>query len=344
MFEIVLPPDHTEHSSKTKAVVVLCGWMGAAPKHVKKYADLYTERGCAVIYGTANMLSLIQKRGSRLEHIAYDIVEKACVIIRDVEMARSHAGDDDDSENNDEDHSDDLDRYIDASISNDDKILLPVILHYFSNAGGFVAEKLSLLVEEAKASLLASTMLTTTDATKATDEKNSNGAADSNTRTGTSVDPTMIKKLVFFSQHIYEKGFEISDSAPAYLHDDVIYRALETAFPNKVMQSIFRSLMYLAIKAHACIEKSNETSVSIQEEYWNNMIKSKLCLRQVFIYSTKDKITDWTKIDELIEERRENHGIEIFCIQKFEDSDHVLHLQKHPKEYIRVLDQVMEAI
>ena len=72
------------------------------------------------------------------------------------------------------------------------------------------------------------------------------------------------------------------------------------------------------------------------------MIENDLCLRQAFIYSTKDHITDSEMIDRLIEKRKER-GIDVMCL-KFDDSDHVLHLRKHPKEYSQLLDHVLKTI
>ena len=76
------------------------------------------------------------------------------------------------------------------------------------------------------------------------------------------------------------------------------------------------------------------------ELYWNNMITSKLCTRQAFVYSSMDALTDSTKVDEFIEERKKR-GVAVRVL-KFDDSDHVLHLRKYPREYNDLIDKVLK--
>lgn len=64
--------------------------------------------------------------------------------------------------------------------------------------------------------------------------------------------------------------------------------------------------------------------------FWQNVIESKLCQRQAFMYSTADVFTDSKKLDEFIE-ARQKRGIHVI-VQKFDDSGHVLHLKEHTEE------------
>ena len=49
------------------------------------------------------------------------------------------------------------------------------------------------------------------------------------------------------------------------------------------------------------------------------------------MYSTADVLTDSKNREEFIE-ARQKQGIDV-TVLKFDDSNHVLHMKKHPKEY-----------
>ena len=77
--------------------------------------------------------------------------------------------------------------------------------------------------------------------------------------------------------------------------------------------------------------------------FWNDMLESDLCPRQAFVYSTSDRLTDCEKLEDLIEERKKR-GIDVTTVLKFEDSDHVMHMRKHPKEYQeKIIDHALRA-
>ena len=72
--------------------------------------------------------------------------------------------------------------------------------------------------------------------------------------------------------------------------------------------------------------------------FWNNMREGRLCLRQAYIYSTADDITNVQQLEDLIENRKEFSNVSVL---KFEDSKHVLHMMKHPKSYERMIDDFL---
>ena len=77
--------------------------------------------------------------------------------------------------------------------------------------------------------------------------------------------------------------------------------------------------------------------------FWNNMLESDLCQRQVVVYSTIDKLTDPKKVEEFIVGRNER-GIDVTVV-KFDDTDHVLHMKDHPIEYQEgVVDYVLAGL
>jgi hypothetical protein len=218
-------------------------------------------------------------------------------------------------------------RDIEMQMDAENEAKIPVILHYFSNGGAFVVGMLKLLVDEAK----KEQPLT----------NNTNTSTQTSTSSST-LDLSMANEIKFFSERLYERGYEILDSAPAYLHDETLYRAIETAIPkNLFLQALIKSIAYV-INSINGIFLSFQKKDSVTDRFWKNAIENDTCLRQVYIYSIADKITDSIKIDELIEERKKR-GISILSF-KFEDSDHVLHMKKYPKQYNDIVDQVIEAV
>ena len=111
MFHLELPRDYPNN---VKCIVIMYGWFGSTPKHVKKYAEQYTERGCAVVYGTAPPLALIYKLDFMLDKVVLESISKAADVVREVERA-----------NNGKEHT-------------------PIILHAFSS-GSSVLERLHVL-------------------------------------------------------------------------------------------------------------------------------------------------------------------------------------------------------
>lgn len=295
MFRVTTP-----RSSPANAVVIMYGWLGAKPKQVQKYADLYVQRGCIVVYGTASIQTIMLRHESTMTAAVKESIQEAAKAIRRLETAMSN--------NNDTTHTST------PSVTPSSSLMVPVVLHYFSNGGAFLAEKLYKLISsnEQKKDFAAA----------AAEADNDNGNAD----------------LILVADRLATRGFEVADSAPTFLHERVYASALEQAIPNQpLLLGMSKSLLWLSLKFNRMLGRE-----SVQNEFWKNMITSNLCKRQAFIYSVADKLTDSKKIDELIETRKEQ-GVEIISV-RCDDSDHVLHMRKYPKEYGELLDKVIVAI
>lgn len=91
-----------------RAVVLLFGWHGANLKHVLKYSELY--KNCATITGVCHPLAIMTKWHPAIDQFVTKGATEACKILRD------HG----DSE-------------------------IPIIVHCFSNGGGFCLERLRIL-------------------------------------------------------------------------------------------------------------------------------------------------------------------------------------------------------
>lgn len=280
-----------ENAVDVKAVVIMFGWVGGEMKHLKKYADLYfnhPRHKCNVVYGIASIATVFTRNESNLAMIAMDAVQKAVKTIQSAESA------------------------INCDNNNDTKKEIPVILHYFSNGGAFVVEKLWLMMKKA------------TSPGEITMENQKN-----------------TEDLNFISKRLRMRGFEVLDSAPAYISDDLVQKVINASFQNLPLSArkIFGCLVSGLFKLAAYIRKSGNDA----EVFWTNMIESNLCQRQVFVYSSVDKITHVKKLEEFIEARRK-HGIDI-TVLKFDDSDHVLHMKTHPEEYKeKILDYCLDAV
>lgn len=302
MFTVTSP----ESFSATKAVVIMYGWLGAQPKHLQKYADMYsniTTDGdggedylCSVVHGTASARGIMIRDKSELTAAVIESVQKAARIVKELEKRPKGDEHDDEHEeiNNDNDNSTVTTRTV------------PVVIHYLSNGGAYVAEQLEQMIQEAKHGRLKTA--------------NRNLEAD------------VIEDLKLIANRLQTHGCEIADSAPVYMHVESAMRAIDTAIPSAPSRWLIKCLFYANTYLRLLGAWISRTETE-PEIFWNNMIRSELCPRQAFIYSSADTVTDVSKLDELIGLRKKRVDVEV-SVLKFDDSEHVLHYRKYPKEYI----------
>ena len=124
--------------------------------------------------------------------------------------------------------------------------------------------------------------------------------------------------------------FEVLDSSPAYLYESSFFRVIDKAVPSLLpLRIIFKGCISLTV-VYKIIMAFVTQQKRVDLFFWQNVIESKLCQRQAFMYSTADVFTDSKKLDEFIE-ARQKRGIHVI-VQKFDDSGHVLHLKEHTEE------------
>lgn len=272
MFKVL----RTDGDLPPKAIVIMYGWLGSQMKHIEKYARLYVQRNCTVVYGNAHSTAIMFRSESELTKVVLESVMEAAKILRKLESQET-----------------------------------PVIMHYFSNGGAFLAERFEQMVV------------------------NMNDEASSNLSDSSYAD------LMYVATRLKETGFEIADSAPAYLHTSSGLKAIDTSVSNVFIRTIFRSIFGLSVFVKDTVLKPcNEETT--RETFWKNVINSTLCNKQAFIYSATDVLTDHEKIDELIEERK-SRGI-LVTAKKLDESEHVLHLRSHPEIYNELIDEVIESV
>ena len=99
-----------------KAIVVIIGWWGSQPKHLKKYAsNIYTKDwNCATLAGTAPPRDILFKNDTALQIFAQDCLQALSDFLQDSEINTNPR--------------------------------IPVFIHLFSNGGGFVWEHMEQLL------------------------------------------------------------------------------------------------------------------------------------------------------------------------------------------------------
>ena len=315
LFEITNPPDahfsvddgdnNSTSCTSRSAVVILYGWLGAQPQHLQKYADMYANMNmntntntytnnllsCTVIHGTAPNSTILTRQSKELSAAATESVQKAATVIRKLE----------------------------EKMNNTDKI--PVIIHYFSNGGAYIAEHLERNIR-----------MILTDENKAT-------ASDDEIILNNDIIEDDYRLVADRLQQA-RGSCEIADSAPAYMHMSSGLRAIEANKAPLPIQFVLKAMFLVNIFYGTVISfVTNQDLESVK--FWENMEQSSmLCNRQAFIYSTKDVLTDPEKLEEFIDARRKRSNLEV-SVLKFDDTEHVLHYRKHPKKYIDFLVQIL---
>ena len=282
MFDIITP---SNSQSSVKAVVIMLGWIGSQLKHVRKYADLYVQKDCAVVI-SCPPVTIIFRAESPMRIQALNAVREAARIIRKVEK---------------------------NGFLSSRNIEVPVLIHYFSNGGAYVAQALDRMIKEVKSGSGTLAALTDDD----------------------------ISDILFVSERLYKQGYEVVDSAPAYFSTESAHNALNESVPNLAIRIIIKAFLYVVFNLEVAILLMRGKE-SPAETFWNRVLFSELCSRQAFIYSSSDKITDASKVDELIKERSAR-GFDI-TYSKFNDSNHVMHFRKHPDEYKAMVTNVLDKV
>lgn len=137
---------------------------------------------------------------------------------------------------------------------------------------------------------------------------------------------------------------QIFDSCPCYLWVNAglgaIGSAIESFLPRIMLQITF-VIFALLVQLLRMLQGNESRPI----EFWKHWEGGGgggggkevevLRKRQLYIYSPRDKLCDVVKLEELIATRRVR-GTDVTAI-RFDDSDHVVHLRKRPKEYTAAL-------
>ena len=179
---------------------------------------------------------------------------------------------------------------------------IPVILHAFSNAGSFLVERLEVLVQRASVDLKL----------------------------------RCSEDIVLVGERL---DGQIFDSSPAYPDIKLGFTSTNgVVFGESIFVKIIVGILFLSAGAISVICNFILGLPDVRWTFWNNMREGRLCLRQAYIYSTADTITNVEKLEELIENRSSFSNV---TVQRFDDSNHVMHLLKHPLAYEQLVDKFL---
>jgi Eukaryotic protein of unknown function (DUF829) len=182
---------------------------------------------------------------------------------------------------------------------------IPVILHAFSNAGSFLVERLEVLVQQARGDL----------------------------KLGCSED------LIFVGERL---DGQIFDSSPAYPDIKLGFTSTNgVVFGDSLLAKFIVGILFLLAGGVSVVFNWILGLPDVRWTFWNNMRDGRLCLRQAYVYSTADTITNVAKLEELIENRKKFSKV---TVQRFDDSQHVMHLLKHPLVYQKLVDNFLRDI
>ena len=121
-FDTIMP-----QSAPPKALVILLGWFGSTHKPLKKYAEIYLERDCAVLTSCPPLLATMFASDKYLKPHTLRVAKEAANFVREIESS--------------------------AGFAQSGKEI-PIIVHYFSNGGAFIVNHLEDFVTEAKQEFL----------------------------------------------------------------------------------------------------------------------------------------------------------------------------------------------
>jgi len=274
---LVLPKQ--TNASPPKAIIVLIGWWGANSRHLNKYVELYHQdrnHSCITLSGIVDSRTLAFKNDRVLRNFAFQgLVEVSCLLQKYEE--------------------------------------LPIMIHLFSNGGGFVWEHMLQILKERPFEEI---------------EKRSRNHHPN---------------LNLISKNLQGQIF---DSAPAYPSVETFIAALKSSgtirnfFLLKVVEVVALCLYHAEnFICNWIFRKENRLLA-----YWNTLLKSSelFSRKQGFVYSSMDHVTDVVHLENFIRCRKAQ-GTEV-SVLKFDDSSHVLHYRNHPVEYKKFVGKFVKEI
>lgn len=137
-------------------------------------------------------------------------------------------------------------------------------------------------------------------------------------------------------------GYQLFDSCPCYIRMLWDWKNLSQSFPHPSLSSAVRSTYTIGASTALTVWCMTTLAWSHPKIYWEHMRQSRLCLNNVYIYTTTDLLTDAFALEELIEHRRIE--LQANCrTMKFDDSNHCRLDKDHPEDYNKIMDDALAA-
>jgi len=323
--------------SPPRALVLLLGWCSAKIQHIEKYAELYQKRGCATVITLTDPHAVLLKHNPSLNNLAVDVACRAVEILQSWENREG-------SSNR-------------PSINKK----IPVIIHAFSNGGAYIAERLEYMIQQVRSGVEYNKPPTIVidkvkDYLRALSRNQKMpviiqsfgnvGAFFAETleysvKEALRIDvnrapPGVIEKI---GEHL--QG-EVFDSAPVYPDNETALVVINRNIKSELLRAI-AIYFFLLLEL---MEKLMVRVLGLQQRslvYWESMTNSTVCLRQAYVYSSKDSLTKLTELEELIEHRRKLSQGGTTAL-RFDDSEHVQHLLSHRMEYEEMLNDFLNSV
>ena len=186
----------------------------------------------------------------------------------------------------------------------------PIVIHSLSNGGAFVSARISLLMD----SVL--------------------NINRSKLCQGTKEDQ---QHLQLFAERV-KLGYQIFDSAPCHINLKSSFNVIKNMFPNAIL-GVSAATVYAMVYSITFGISFLTRRPTKGQFFWDCLLKDTSCMRQGFIFSSNDEISDADKIQEFINQR-DNFGVNVMS-KRFETSKHVQHIRLHEKEYTEFVENIL---
>jgi hypothetical protein len=307
----------SNNTDDIKAIVVLIGWWGAEPRHLEKYASTIYRDDCQCSQAilTMNNASLSRYAKAGLEELASFLHEQ----------------------------------HRDTSAN------VPVIVHMFSDGGGFVWQHMEKLLQEDLTTSLKrrSSQTNNMHHLDADDYDHDDDEGEALTSTNSvDTEATPLHSNTNFSLIRNNLQGLILDSCPAYPTFQSLLGAIDKSgtFAGGcclrccawVLKAFLVFGYFLESLWNLVVRRRPHRLL----DYWNRFLTPSdlLCRgRQAFIYSTADHITDAQHLQELIATLQQHEKTKI-SVLKFDDTDHVQHFRHHPEVYTQFVRDFLQEI
>ena len=350
-----LSPKHvlTFKVASPRAVAIVLGPLGSTHKLMKEIASFYHHRNCSVVVARSPPFRFFLAQHGALSNIASCILNEAASMIREAEN--------DDSEERFQGKSQSAFGNVRSAMTTNtetsiesrttsrppEKKKIPVIVHMYSNGGTFMVEEMdrqiSLLEEAAEPNYV---------------------------RKENCMSNTMIPAQLIVADRIRRYGYLFYDSCPCFLHMvwDIRPEYWKTAFPfpmwdrlscsGVAVGDVFRKAYLFVAATSLSVWCLLTGSSGRSKKFWSCMLKPPINARHlVYMYSTNDKVTDSSRIDDLIAEQRlrqrqqqrsfhdddNDSGTNSPSVvaYKYDDADHVDISAVHPEDYNKAIDEAL---
>ena len=193
---------------------------------------------------------------------------------------------------------------------------LPIIIHSFSNGGAFLQEAIEL-------ELSISSM-------------NPNHDHEMSSVTT----PDRYERI----RSGFQRGYQFFDSCPCYIRTvwDMPYWG--QSFPHASWPIWMRYLYTTGSAVALTVWCVLTWAWHRPQQFWNRMLHSSVNTnRQIFMYTTRDLLTDAAAIDRFVATRRQLYGVHC-TVYRYNDSNHCQFYKDHPHDYQRAIDDALTSV